>query len=88
MSSEFDPIRSMLPSIVAPTFDRAVAIARMTGELLRALAFWGAILLPLAYVPALAMGRSGLFLALLLIQVACVIVGHDYNRDNKYIAQP
>lgn len=51
----------------------------------RAIAFWAAILLPLAYVPAAygAMGFEGGWspLALIALHVACVVVGHDHGNS-------
>lgn len=49
----------------------------------RAAAFWAAILLPLAYVPA-AYGVMGFDqawspLALIAFHVACIVIGHNHN---------
>ena len=49
---------------------------------IRGIAFWASILLPLAYVPVLsgAVGhRVDLLLGLILVNVLCVVVGHRYT---------
>ncbi|AUX07743.1 hypothetical protein AArcSl_0085 [Halalkaliarchaeum desulfuricum] len=62
------------------------AVSRL-GETVRVLAFWGAILLPLAYVPVLhesvAGQRVDLFLLLLVLHVACILVGHERARNRS-----
>lgn len=54
-------------------------------ELVRIVAFWGAILLPLAYVPVLhesiAGQRVDLFLLVLALHVACIVIGHGRAHD-------
>lgn len=51
---------------------------------IQALAFWLAIALPLAYLPALAMGFEAVstttFAALLVANAVALIVGHGHNR--------
>jgi len=64
--------------------DRFVDRARDAGlGVARAAAFWAAVLLPLAYVPALhsAVGghRPGVFLGLLLSHAACSLIGRDHS---------
>ena len=65
----------------------AESAASRLGETVRVLAFWGAILLPVAYVLALhesvAGQRVGLFLLLLVLHVACILIGHGraHNRS-------
>ncbi|MFC7324379.1 hypothetical protein ACFQMF_07270 [Halorubrum rutilum] len=54
----------------------------------RAVAFWAAILLPIAYVPA-AYGVAGFEqgwrpLALIVLHVACVVVGHDHHGSGGH----
>jgi hypothetical protein len=48
----------------------------------RRLAFWLAIVLPVAYLPLLSAGvdgRSGLLLAALLaVNLCCLLLGHEY----------
>lgn len=52
----------------------------------RAAAFWAAILLPVAYVPAIY--GVGVFdgawstLALLVAHIVCVVIGHGHNRPD------
>lgn len=49
----------------------------------RALAFWAAIVLPLAYMPLLTRGLTPeevpMFVGLLLANVAALLVGHGHN---------
>lgn len=62
-------------SVSSACWNRAVASVR-------AVAFWAAILLPLAYVPAAygAMGLEGWSpLALIALHAACVVIGHDHD---------
>lgn len=58
-------------------------VRRLTAGGIRAVAFWAAVLLPLAYLPALHVGlvesRPGLFMALLLTNVVCAVVGHEHD---------
>ncbi|WP_328821457.1 hypothetical protein [Natronorubrum halalkaliphilum] len=60
---------------MAPTFAKPL---RVTG-------FWGAIVLPIFYVPVLASGLSssleiGLFLGLLALNLGALYVGHTHRR--------
>lgn len=60
---------------------------RLTVDGVRAVAFWAAVFLPLAYVPAL-YGMTGFdgtasALALLAIHMACVVIGHEHNRPDE-----
>ncbi|MGZ0747603.1 hypothetical protein [Haloparvum sp. AD34] len=65
-------------------------VRRLTAGGVRAVAFWAAVLLPLAYLPALHVGlvesSPGLFLALLVTNVACAVVGHEHEpgRDDEH----
>lgn len=49
----------------------------------RTAAFWGAVLLPLVHLSVLYDGIAGqqteLFFALLVVNVLCFVVGHDYS---------
>ncbi|MHB9287443.1 hypothetical protein ACKVMT_10455 [Halobacteriales archaeon Cl-PHB] len=47
---------------------------------LEALAFWTAVVLPFSYVPLLAQPETSpqLLAALLVANIACLLVGHDY----------
>ncbi|WP_241686106.1 hypothetical protein [Halorubrum amylolyticum] len=53
----------------------------------RAVAFWAAIALPIAYVPAAygAMGFENAWSALALIAVhaACAVIGHEHNAPSR-----
>jgi uncharacterized RDD family membrane protein YckC len=53
-------------------------------QAVRAVAFWAAVVLPLAYLPLLgggiAGGESVPFLALLATNVLALTLGHDYAR--------
>ena len=52
----------------------------------RAAAFWATIFLPFAYVPAAdgALGFESAWsaLALIVIHMACVVIGHEHNTDS------
>ena len=58
---------------------------KLTTTGVRSAAFWGAVLLPLASVAALAAGLAGqhpvLFLGLLVANVVCFVIGHEYSPD-------
>lgn len=81
---------SMLGSIAPTTATASVG----TDELLekcreraaatvRTAAFWGAVLLPLVHVSALYRGtasqQTGLFIGLLIVNVLCFVIGHEYS---------
>jgi hypothetical protein len=71
------PIRAPMrigASVSSACWNRAVASVR-------AVAFWAAILLPLAYVPAAyGVGFDGWSpLALIALHAACVVVGHNHG---------
>ncbi|ERH10400.1 MAG: hypothetical protein J07HX64_02174 [halophilic archaeon J07HX64] len=56
-------------------------------SLVRAVAFWTAVLLPFAYVPLLATGLESLplaltFLALMTVNVCALVVGQSHRRPN------
>lgn len=60
---------------------RPVTPTRVASRL-RAVAFWSSVLLPIAYVPLLYGGVGGqvtAFLGLIALNVACLIVGHEYT---------
>jgi hypothetical protein len=50
---------------------------------LQRLAFWTAVVLPLAYLPLLSSPIDGqellVLLALVAVNVVCLLVGHDYS---------
>lgn len=63
------------------TLKRAVDVH----DSLTAVAFWAAVLLPLAYVPLLAsgidtVGRSGLFVSLVVLHLLALRVGHTHRQ--------
>lgn len=47
----------------------------------RRLAFWASIVLPVAYLPVLAVGYQQLpvLAGLVALNVACLVFGHDYS---------
>lgn len=53
----------------------------------RAAAFWAAVVLPLAYVPAAygVMGFEGAWsaIALIAVHMACVVIGHEHNTPSN-----
>ena len=65
----------------------AESAANRLGETVRVLAFWGAILLPPAYVLTLhesvAGQRVDLFLLLLVLHVACILIGHGRAHNGS-----
>jgi|AntRauTorcE11897_2_1112592.scaffolds.fasta_scaffold226595_1 hypothetical protein len=52
-------------------------------SVLRRLAFWAAVVLPLAYLPLLSSPVDDtellVFVALAALNVVCLLVGHDYS---------
>lgn len=57
---------------------------RLTADGIRAGAFWAAVLIPLAYLPALYVtSGAGFLLALLTLHVACVVIGHEHNHPDS-----
>jgi len=53
----------------------------------RRAAFWAAVVLPLAYVPAAygVMGFEGAWsaIALIAVHMACVVIGHEHNTPQQ-----
>jgi len=64
------------PASTAACWNKAIAGVR-------AAAFWAAVVLPLAYVPAAygVMGFEGAWsaIALIAVHMACVVIGHEHN---------
>ena len=62
---------------------------RLTAGGVRAIAFWAAVLLPLAYVPAAyeisGFETAGSTLALLVFHTACIVVGHGHNTSSEAV---
>ncbi|MCU4751130.1 hypothetical protein OB919_03890 [Halobacteria archaeon AArc-curdl1] len=61
-------------------------------DVLTVVAFWLGALLPLAYLPVILTGlnsttRLGLFLALLVLHVVALVVGHEYPRTRQRAAR-
>jgi hypothetical protein len=60
------------------------ALSTLATATVRTLAFWLAVVLPLAYLPLLADGITGgelvPFVALLAANVVALLLGHDYAR--------
>ena len=72
----------MTPQTVprSSSVERAAQVASQ----LRRLAFWGSVLLPLAYVPLLsgvAGDRPLLVAGLLSLNAVCLLVGHGHSPD-------
>lgn len=65
-----------LPSHVEPPFDSLVGA-------LKRLAFWAAVVLPLAYLPLLSSPvdteQTLVLLGLVAVNVVCLLIGHDYS---------
>lgn len=59
-------------------------LPRLVTTALRAIAFWAAVALPLAYVPALlGPSRAELVLALLPLDALCLVVGHEHTPGSR-----
>jgi len=85
MSSETSPSLVHTPARIGSGLSDQ--FRRLTVGSVRATAFWAAVLLPLAYVPA-AYGVSGFettgsTVALLAVHVACLVVGHGHNAPSE-----
>ncbi|OYR52070.1 hypothetical protein DJ73_11585 [Halorubrum sp. Ea1] len=75
-SSPLQAPRQVGARLTSACWNRAAASVRAT-------AFWAAILLPLAYIPA-AYGAIGFAqawssIALIAFHIACVVTGHNHN---------
>jgi len=88
MSSQTSPSSIRTPIQIGSSLSTACLNKALAG--VRAAAFWAAIILPLAYVPA-AYGALGFetwsALALIAVHMACVLIGHEHNAaaDNSPI---
>lgn len=74
------------PGVVAFAADLLVAVAGAAVQLVQAVAFWLAVAFPALYVPllldGLSLGSDLLpFVALLVANVAALVVGHGHRRD-------
>jgi hypothetical protein len=81
MSTRQSPFTTGLDLDVESTGD---ALHRAVVAPLRALSFWTAVLLPLAYLPLLAggltAGEGSVLAALVLANVVALLLGHDHAR--------
>lgn len=60
-------------------------LPRLVTTALRAIAFWAAVVLPLAYVPALVdLASTELFLAIIPVHALCLFVGHEYTPGPRF----
>lgn len=61
-------------------------LRRRTGERLRAIAFWAAVLIPFSYLPVLhgivVDASPRLFVGLLALNVVCAIIGHEHGAGH------
>lgn len=84
MSSETSPSTVRKPTRIGTTL--STRFRRLTVGGVRAAAFWAAILLPVAYVPAVygvgAFDGAWSTLALLVVHMLCVVIGHGHNRPD------
>jgi len=85
MSSQTSPSSIRAPIRIGSSLSTAFRNRALAG--VRAAAFWAAIVLPLAYVPAAygAMGFDGAWsaLALIAVHMACVVIGHEHNAADS-----
>ncbi len=82
MSNETSPSTVRAPRRIGAAL--STQFRRLTVGGVRATAFWAAVLLPLAYVPAAYVTEgSGALLALLALHIACVVLGHEHNHPER-----
>jgi len=82
MSNEQSPSTVRTPLRIGATLSRQFRQLTVGG--VRAAAFWAAVLLPLAYLPAIYVTEgSGVLLALLALNMACVVIGHEHNHPSE-----
>ncbi|WP_435097162.1 hypothetical protein [Halorubrum sp. N11] len=86
MSSQTSPSSIRAPIRIGSSLSTACRNKAIAG--VRAAAFWAAVILPLAYVPA-AYGAMGFetwsALALIAVHMACVVVGHEHGTSSNDI---
>mgnify|MGYP005847719121 CR=1 FL=1 len=84
MSSETSPSIVRNPTRLGSTL--SARFRRLTVDGVKAAAFWAAIFLPVAYVPAVygvgAFNGAWSTLALLAAHMVCVVIGHGHNRPD------
>ena len=72
-----------LPSRAEPPVQRVIDGTQHVVSGLRRLAFWAAVVLPLAYLPLLSNPVDGqqllVLVALVAVNVVCLLVGHDHS---------
>lgn len=88
MSSKTSPSSLRVPVRIGTALSTRFRRLTVTG--IRAAAFWAAVFLPVAYIPA-AYGVAGLdggwtLPALLAIHVVCMVIGHEYNHPSESAA--
>lgn len=78
--------RSTARTAARTTADKDSLLAKcqeITTSSLQGVAFWAAVLMPAVYIAALYDGIGGqrmtLFLGLLVANVVCFVIGHDYS---------
>ena len=85
MSSETSPSTVHRPIRIGATLSSQ--FRRLTVSGVRAVAFWAAIFLPVAYIPAVygvgPFEGATATLTVLLAHIACVVVGHGHNRPEE-----
>ncbi len=84
MSSETSPSSVHEPTRLGTAL--STRFRRLTVDGARAVAFWAAIFLPVAYLPAIygvgAFDGGWSTLALLAVHMLCVVIGHGHNRPD------
>lgn len=86
MSNETSHSTARVPIRIGTRLSTRFRQLTVTG--VRAVAFWAAVAMPIAYVPAL-YGVGGFestwsLLALLAIHIACVVIGHEHNHPSAH----
>ncbi|MES3161897.1 MAG: hypothetical protein PPP55_10075 [Halorubrum sp.] len=85
MSSETSPSTVRTPIRIGTTLSNR--FRRLTIDGLRAVAFWAAIFLPVAYIPAVygvgPFEGTTATLAVLIAHIVSVVIGHGHNRPEE-----
>ena len=83
MSSRTSSARLLAPAHHGTTI--AAACWQRAAACVRTVAFWAAVVLPLAYLPAAydvaGFEMAGSTLALFAVHVACFVIGHDHSAS-------
>ena len=81
MSSKTSPSTLRAPIRIGTALSNE--FQRLTVDGLRAVGFWAAVVLPVAYLPAAygVMGFESAWsrIALVALHIACVVIGHEHN---------